>query len=282
MKDNRNKDTRKTLLLLVSCALVVAISVGITMAYLTAKTNEKVNTFSASKGITGETLEPHYDSASNPYTIPGKKVNKDPLIQNTTADANIVVGAKVSFYINIGNVYQQVTQEVFSHYVDIKTADTAGMNITGTLQSDNSITGLSNTWIPAARPTGDTQSTYLIYDKILKQQTDGTITSGNCNPDSVSTYNDAASDGEADNTAPIFTSVTPKAELRIEKNGTGSTINGNEELANTIYRKFDYKIIVDAYAVKDDLNLSGSDDGAKITTAKSDILTGLQSITHTF
>ncbi|MBQ1411612.1 MAG: hypothetical protein IIY93_00275 [Clostridia bacterium] len=65
MKDNIRQGRRKALLMAMAVILVAVVSVSMTLTYLTAMTNEKVNSFTASTtGLTGEVLEPGYNTTN--------------------------------------------------------------------------------------------------------------------------------------------------------------------------------------------------------------------------
>lgn len=87
---------KKVALTITSIALVAAMAIGGTLAWLTAKSETVTNTFIASAGITALTLdESKYDNGalvpearvqSNDYTmIPGETYPKDPKVSITTA-----------------------------------------------------------------------------------------------------------------------------------------------------------------------------------------------------
>ena len=118
MKDNIRQGRRKALLMAMAVILVAVVSVSMTLTYLTAMTNEKVNSFTASTtGLTGEVLEPGYNTTNSSKVNPGDTYYKDPLIVNTTQDESMWVGAKMSFKLNGKNV----SYDTFKHYVSLYT-----------------------------------------------------------------------------------------------------------------------------------------------------------------
>lgn len=93
----KNSKLRRALMLVACAVMLVSLSVGATLAYLTAKTNEVTNTFTVGKvAITlDETAVKAYDSTKNEYEKdetkdrvlindyklrPGVKIAKDPTI----------------------------------------------------------------------------------------------------------------------------------------------------------------------------------------------------------
>lgn len=93
----KNSKLRRALMLVACAVMLVSLSVGATLAYLTAKTNEVTNTFTVGKvAITlDETAVKAYDSTKNEYEKddtrdrvtkneyklrPGVKIDKDPTI----------------------------------------------------------------------------------------------------------------------------------------------------------------------------------------------------------
>lgn len=98
---------KKMLITLCSVALVLAVTVGATLAYLSAQTDKKENVFTVGAGITGELKEPLWDgdnfTVSNNRVdisgvsdnqlgknlavsfVPGRVIPKDPAVENTSA-----------------------------------------------------------------------------------------------------------------------------------------------------------------------------------------------------
>lgn len=88
---------KKVVLSLGSLALVGAIAVGGTLAYLSSVTETKKNVFSGSNGIHGELTETEWneDEASNYY--PGKVIAKNPQIVNDMNSSDAYVAVTVNF-----------------------------------------------------------------------------------------------------------------------------------------------------------------------------------------
>ena len=89
MSDKKQGISKKQIFTMaVAMVLVAVISVGATLAYLNVTTTTKHNIFTGSEGIGLDIDEPSYDpDKSNGYT-PGTVFAKDPILKNTTADAN--------------------------------------------------------------------------------------------------------------------------------------------------------------------------------------------------
>jgi len=272
----KNSKKRKVLLIATSVVLVALISIGTTLAYLSAKTIEKDNIFKAGGGITLELLEPKFDAITQPInTEPGKTTDKDPMVQNLTDDEPIIVGTRVSFFINTtpatykadGTVndaneddddYVQVPYNIFKEYVTL--------NGLTTKTSSDEYTGSSGNWynvtseVPGANNVnGDL---FFIYDKIL-QPYNGEI-SLNTTTNAYkfdNTVTDKTNDN-TDNTAPIFTSVTPNSTITIMNGGTctdktgaydeddNPTGNVKNGVVKGTYGKFNYRIVINAWGVK--------------------------------
>lgn len=266
MKEKKTKRTRKVLLMGIASVLVAAVSVSATLAYLTAQTSPVTNTFTGSGGITGQVEEPQYDANSSnngTFTI-GKPITKDPLIANTTSNAAIYVGAKVSFWINVsGNTYTQVSPSVFYQFVDVQYNDAAAA-------SYNTGTGATQ-WTSKESPSGD-NNLYFIYNSLLKKS------------DSDPSYNTSTFTYVTgnDNTAPLFDSVTVKPAVNINASGTDTDVSAGP--SGKTYAKFNYKIVINGYGQKAyAVNAStGAQEGDTLVTqdeANANIFTELKKIT---
>lgn len=114
---------KKVVLSLGSLALVGAIAVGGTLAYLSSVTETKKNVFSGSNGIHGELTETEWDEdeASNYY--PGKVIAKNPQIVNDMNSSSAYVAVTVNFVdVTKG---ENLSYEEFTKYasVDFNTTD---------------------------------------------------------------------------------------------------------------------------------------------------------------
>lgn len=247
MKEKKNKGARKVLLMAISVVLVAAVSVSVTLAYLTSITAEKDNVFKASGSINGKVIEPNYDEEKAANYLPGVPVTKDPMIDNDSAnDYEIYVGARLDFYIELNGIYQQVTYENFAKFVDI----------TGLPTSTSIAVAEDGKWYDITPSTGnDAGSKYYFYNKVLVK-----------NDGDVGAYKDAGDD----TTAALFQSVTVKKELTL---GSGGAAMTNTDVANgdltKTYNGFNYKIKITGYGTKNETDTTA-------LSAKDLILAGLK------
>lgn len=119
-KNRRLKKKMKNMMATVATlVLIVGVSVGITLALMATKTNEKKNTFTGSKGIEGGTYEEFWDGStaddpeatpkvgqSNHYGYndaqkytPGQVINKNPKVSNLSEDEDVWVMMRVEYTI---------------------------------------------------------------------------------------------------------------------------------------------------------------------------------------
>lgn len=76
-----NKNKKRMAKGIAAAALIGVIAVGSTLAYLSATTGTKTNTFTGSnKNITGETTETNYDSEKAGSYVPGDLIKKNPTV----------------------------------------------------------------------------------------------------------------------------------------------------------------------------------------------------------
>ncbi len=246
MKNQKKKSLKTALLMGVAVVLVAALSVGISLAYLTANSSTKTNTFTASGGITGEVAEPSFDSSDDYTYYPGEEIDKDPLIQNTTADSSIYVGARLDFYISVnGGSYQQVKYDVFSYYATIYYNTSVGFNTTNWTDITSDV-------------TGDTQgSKYFVYNTVLSSKSTTSVSS---------TYSENGSDC----TTPIFTSVVMSTNITLSSSGTASDLaTSSDGVASLTYKSLNFQIVVTGYGVKADSTVTS------VNAAKTLIIAGL-------
>lgn len=245
MKEKKNKGARKVLLMAISVALVAAVSVSATLAYLTAVTGEKDNVFKASGNISGKVIEPNYDQEKANNYLPGVPVPKNPMIDNDSpSDYEMYVGARLDFYIDLGNdgSYEQVTYADFIKFVDI-----TGLT--------SFVSGYDH-WVDVTSSITDNTagSKYYFYAKVLAKN-DGD--------------NGANKDTGDDTTPELFTSVTVKKELKLASTGTAITqadVTAGD-LTKT-YNGFKYKIKVTGYGTKNEVDTT-------VDSAKAIIIAGL-------
>lgn len=97
------KKSKKVLKLLTSFALVAAIAVGFTLAYLSSVTDTKENKFTSDSNITGElTEEDTWKDGWKDYK-PGESKAKTPTISLEKGSEAARVGMKVAFYNTTGS-----------------------------------------------------------------------------------------------------------------------------------------------------------------------------------
>lgn len=243
MTDNKKKGLYRILFMAVSVALVVTISVSLTLAYLTAQTSIKTNVFTAdSDDLTGNMYEPAFEAATKVNLQPGDIVNKDPMIQNETKAAKMYAGVKVNFVIN----GKFVSYDVFRKYVAFYAGDSAP-----TLDNSNGYTcTVNDRWTevtPSSTSGNNAMAKYYVYDTELAAY-------GTKNP----TANHG--DGEGDTTAPLFNHViiNPFVNIDPENKTIAATADANayniavrtsSNQFDVAFEKLDFKIILNGYGV---------------------------------
>ncbi len=252
MKEKKSTKFRKFILMGVACVLVAAMSVSATMAYLTAQTKNKVNSFSPTGGLKGQLIEPSWEQVDN--FLPGKSYPKDPSVDNDTTDSKIYAAMKLEFQIwasdeNSNEGYVTVPYNVFKEFVTIEGLDTIN-NKTAVSSSSP-----ENEWYPMTVNGANTNYKYYFYNAILaKDQGDG---------------NDVGNPANNDVTAPLFRNVTVNSKLRLQEGGTAFTKSlftaGSENTAvvnaaaavtactsnpSTAYSAFKFRIKCTGYGTK--------------------------------
>lgn len=125
---------KKLVIAITSVALLAAVAVGGTFAYLTAKPAKKTNTFTMGAALTGELKEVTWDN--DPFTdetsnipeaelgktlaqnfVPGRVIPKDPTVKNTSTGTNAYVAVKIS-YTNDDDQYAQSAADIMK-FADI-------------------------------------------------------------------------------------------------------------------------------------------------------------------
>lgn len=276
MKEKKTSKAKKVLLMATSCVLVAAISVGLTLAYLTAKTNEKDNKFIPSKGIKGEVIEPNYEIAKALNFKPGDVINKDPKVDNDTPEADIWVGAKIQFKISVKqqlksgstteyeDVWEEVDYNTFKQYVAV-TDYVGDMTTTPT---SNTTTGV---WKRMTSPSGD-KADYFFFDRILLRQPTDDTTESNGSDVTNSTALGTTGTSTADNSSDLFTKVTPNAAIRIDPSYEGTFANSvktTAALSTDVFKQFKFKILITGYGVKDDATITKTTAAGETASAGS-------------
>lgn len=129
----KKNNLRKGILVASSLILAAAISVGATLAYLTANTDTKNNVFTAGGGITIKLEEPIYEKTKKTNRIPGEEFTKDPQVHNTSGESPVYTVMSLEYLIDDVRVdYDTFTNSANNEnvvkYVTIKTDDAVGFN----------------------------------------------------------------------------------------------------------------------------------------------------------
>lgn len=116
---------KNILLTIASMGLVAALSIGGTLAYLTAKTDEKTNVFTGEdEKLKGHIEEEDWKYDKEGYTyLPGDVVAKDPMLVNDS-DLSAYAALKVEFVVD-GN---KVSYDEFTNYATVSYNKVDGFN----------------------------------------------------------------------------------------------------------------------------------------------------------
>lgn len=95
-KTKRSNKLLKVTLSVVALILVAAVTYGITMAFLTAKSNDKTNVFTSGDNVDITINEPKYDQIEDYTYKPGDIQDKDPSVENLKEAAYVAM--TVEFY----------------------------------------------------------------------------------------------------------------------------------------------------------------------------------------
>lgn len=158
---------------LIALALVAVLAIGGTLAYLTATTADKTNTFTMGKGISGTTEEPKWEETGKTDAekfVPGKVIAKDPRIVNTS-DVNagaVYVAATIKYQVKGANNTDWVDGDFadLDRFINIKhgTPLVDGFNTTNwTMANDNTIAYYKTTLAPNEAKNA---ATATIFDAI--------------------------------------------------------------------------------------------------------------------
>ena len=142
------KNTKKIARCTLALCVVVALSVGGTLAYLSMSTNTKTNTFTFvgvnAAGLDAELQEPAWDALPDAdgdgipddaeSMVPGRAVTKDPVVVNTGTISEYV-GLKVSFTKNDGTAYTDAEVATLLANITIDWNTTDWTRYTGTATS---------------------------------------------------------------------------------------------------------------------------------------------------
>ena len=87
----RTNKLLKVTLSVVALVLVAAVTYGITMAFLTARSNDKTNVFTAGDNVDIIINEPNYDLITDHTYKPGDIQDKDPSVENLKEESYIAM-----------------------------------------------------------------------------------------------------------------------------------------------------------------------------------------------
>ncbi|CAK7046166.1 MAG: hypothetical protein EUB_02988 [Eubacterium sp.] len=94
-----NKNKKRMAKGIAAAALIGVIAVGSTLAYLSATTGTKTNTFTGSdKTITGETIEENYEKDKAENYKPGDVIKKDPTVNLKAGSESAYVALSTDYY----------------------------------------------------------------------------------------------------------------------------------------------------------------------------------------
>lgn len=184
---------KKTLTIAIALVLVVALAVGATWAYLTAKTGPVTNTFTAGKAVAKGDLTLYEHNAvqgtngtytlgtnevdNNTYTVmPGVDLPKDPTVKVTKAEGpyylfvEVTKGAKVDgttlAYTVDGSKWVALSidgKEVYAYSEDGKTPAIMNAAVTATVLKDNIITVSGDENLTGALTADNAKLTFTAY-----------------------------------------------------------------------------------------------------------------------
>ena len=95
-KTKRSNKLLKVTLSVVALILVAAVTYGITMAFLTAKSNDKTNVFTSGDNVEITINEPNYELTQDHTYKPGDIQDKDPSVESLKEEAYVAM--TVEFY----------------------------------------------------------------------------------------------------------------------------------------------------------------------------------------
>ena len=146
----RTNKLLKVTLSVVALVLVAAVTYGITMAFLTARSNDKTNVFTAGDNVDIIINEPNYDLITDHTYKPGDIQDKDPSVENLKEESYIAM--TVEFKVKDGTEdYVQKTYGEFKNYAHV-----------GIMNSGNFVADTVNEQWFANANNADT-STKLVY-----------------------------------------------------------------------------------------------------------------------
>lgn len=155
-KNRKSRKIAKVALAGVSLMAVSAITFGATMAYLSATTNTKTNTFSASASVDITLTEPSWDLLTEHKIVPGESVDKDPTITNNTGSDTAYVAIGLTFWKESSGAgattktYEQISYDEFCTFASLEGFDSTNwtaesQNTTNSSATDKAMVYYYNT-----------------------------------------------------------------------------------------------------------------------------------------
>ena len=137
------KTTKKKILKVtsgvVALGLVSVITIGSTLAYISANTTDKTNVFTSSEKIDIEQAEPNwsFETTGAPFK-PGDDIEKDPNVEIQSGSANCYVAMKLDYYVEDPNgtvtltgstkKYRKITSTEFANIASLQFGGSDGIN----------------------------------------------------------------------------------------------------------------------------------------------------------
>lgn len=268
MKQKKSKGLRKVFLMAVATALVIAISVSATLAYLTDSTDKRDNVFTGkTSNISGRIIEPSFEEEKTYFYSPGKTTNKDPEVENTSSTENIFTAIKLTFYIRVdtdGKTGTANTKEYIPvKYKTFKKYVTIAANGGGEFNADTTI-GSGKPWYQFNKNDSDADDVYALYFAYESSVAPNTATASIFDTVKMSEYINI----------PETLTRTPVANNETAINSAGNLLNATVDTStnadNTVQNQYtqefkccDFKIKIEGYGI----------DAGTATTITSDIVT---------
>lgn len=226
-KNKRFVKLKKALAGFMALVLVVGLTIAGTLAYLSTKSNEVTNVFTATGNIALKLIEPNFDSDEASKFKPAGEYPKDPTLVNTTGDdSSEWVILRVDYMVSpdADTAYSNVSQTDITYKNETTTKLT---NEKGLITIDN-LTGdgwikldLSQTWLTNASKVQQAGNAtigknaiceFYVYKKPL--ESDSSLKSK-----SVSDLHGMSSIGANFKTTPLFDKITIHSQEQLELNG---------------------------------------------------------------
>lgn len=227
-KNKKFAKLKKVLAGFMALVLVVGLTIAGTLAYLSTKSNEVTNVFTATGNIALKLIEPNFKPDEASKFKPAGEYPKDPTLVNTTGDnSSEWVILRVDYMVspNADTAYSNVSQADITYKKTGTKADAAnakGLITIADLPGSNWIKlDLSQTWLDNAAKVQkaggavvgkDANCEFYVYKKALTS--DSSLKSK-----SVADLHKMASIGENFKTTPLFSKITVYSQEQLELNG---------------------------------------------------------------